>query len=72
MRAEQISVLQDNDKLPSVEGQEVREHQCTTLTLSALKGQPVNITCDMLKKMSAEEVMQLWHVSVSICTSLRM
>lgn len=68
MRAEQIHVLQDDYKTPNMEGQDEQEPLATTLTLSALKGQPVQITCEILKKMSSEELTQLWQV-LKLCAA---
>ncbi|GMH45128.1 hypothetical protein BSKO_13085 [Bryopsis sp. KO-2023] len=64
MRDEQIHVMQDENRILDLGGKEDGEKSCT-ITLTALKGQPVKITCEMLKKMSPEEVMQLWQTYVT-------
>ena len=34
----------------------------TAITLQALRGKVVQLTCDMLKNMTTDELMQLWQV----------
>lgn len=76
MRDEQIGVLQEHTKILDVSskadveaGIEAEKACQTTLTLSALRGKVVRLSCEMLKNMSTEELMQIWQNYVTEISS---
>lgn len=72
MRDEQIGVMQENSKILDVsrEGDSDVDKVCqTAITLQALRGKVVQLTCDMLKNMTTDELMQLWQNYVTEISS---